>query len=87
MDTLTYIQQLDAQGITGRERHRLLTERKQAIEQAEAQKRAELAQRYAQAAQRVQIAEEVIQAHTDDPVTAQLRQYVKGLALPKGAKG
>jgi hypothetical protein len=91
MDTLTLIRELDAQGVTGRERIRRLEEHRQQWQQAEAQQRAALEQRYAalqaQAAQRVRIPEEVIQAHTDDPVTAQLRKLVKGLALPKGAKG
>jgi hypothetical protein len=94
MDTLTLIRELDAQGVTGRERVRRLEEHRQQWQQEEAQQRAQLARRYelekaweAQQAQRVQIPEEVIQEHTDDPVTAQLRRHLADLALPKGAKG
>jgi hypothetical protein len=94
MDTLTLIRELDAQGVTGRERRRRLEAHKQQWQQAEAQERAQLAQRYelekawaAQQAQRVRIPEKVIQEHTDDPVTAQLRRYLAGLALPGGGEG
>jgi uncharacterized protein YggE len=89
MDTLTLLQELDAQGVTGWARIRRLEAHKRAWQEAQQQEarlealEQEAARREAMAAaQRVKIPEPVIQetVNPDSPIAAKIREYIKGIS-------